>query len=75
MLFEGKRAIGVEFMRNNKLETVLAKKEVLLSAGTVGSPHILMLSGVGHKEHLNSFGVRFITINLLLKYYFSAFRS
>ena len=66
MLFEGKRAIGVEFMRNNQLKTVAAEKEVLLSAGTVGSPHILMLSGVGHKEHLKSFGVTLIKTTLLL---------
>ncbi len=56
-MFEGKRAVGVEYVKNNKLQTLSARKEVLLSAGTVGSPHILMLSGVGHKEHLKSFGV------------------
>ncbi len=59
-MFEGKSAVGVEFVRNNKLETVSARKEVLLSAGTVGSPHILMLSGIGDKDHLESFGVRSI---------------
>ena len=57
MLFEGKRAVGVEYVRNNKLGTLSARKEVLLSAGSIGSPHILMLSGVGHKKHLESFGV------------------
>ncbi len=57
VVFEGKRAVGVEYVKNNKLQTVSARKEVLLSAGTVGSPHILMLSGVGHKEHLKLFGV------------------
>ena len=62
MLFEGKKATGVEFVRNNKLETLSADKEVLLSAGAVGSPHILMLSGVGHKDHLKSFGVTYISV-------------
>ncbi len=61
VLFEGKRATGVEFVRNNRLQTLRARKEVLLSAGAIGSPQILMLSGVGHKEHLKSFGVRYST--------------
>ncbi|HEY2227952.1 MAG TPA: GMC family oxidoreductase N-terminal domain-containing protein, partial [Xanthobacteraceae bacterium] len=50
--FDGKRATGVEFSRGGAVETVEAGREVILSAGAVGSPHILQLSGVGDAEHL-----------------------
>ncbi|XP_068248199.1 glucose dehydrogenase [FAD, quinone]-like isoform X2 [Palaemon carinicauda] len=49
---ENKRAIGVRFEQNGKLRTVLARREVILSAGAVASPHILLLSGVGPIKHL-----------------------
>ena len=46
-------------MKDGRLQTVSARKEIILSAGTIGSPHILMLSGIGHKEHLKKYGVSF----------------
>ena len=52
----------MEYVRNGRLLTVRARKEVILSAGSVGSPHILLLSGVGPKEHLKNLGVKFETI-------------
>ena len=63
MLFEGKRAVGVEYVKNGRLETVKARREVVLSAGAIGSPHILMLSGIGHKDHLEKYGVRTFSLN------------
>ena len=57
ILFEGTRAIGVEFSRNGRVERADAGREVILSAGAVGSPHILQLSGVGDPEHLAEIGV------------------
>jgi len=57
VLFEGKRATGVEFSRQGRVERAEAGREVILSAGAVGSPHILQLSGVGDPEHLATIGV------------------
>ncbi|XP_018326630.1 glucose dehydrogenase [FAD, quinone] [Agrilus planipennis] len=52
-----KTAFGVKFERNNRMHMVLAKREVILSAGALCSPQLLMLSGVGPREHLASFGI------------------
>ncbi|MSP01423.1 MAG: hypothetical protein EXR07_10310 [Acetobacteraceae bacterium] len=57
VLFDGKRAVGVEFSRGGVTERADAAGEVILSAGAVGSPHILQLSGVGDPEHLDRIGV------------------
>src|SRR3989440_3750763 len=57
VLFDGKRAVGVEFSRNGQTERADAAREVILSAGAIGSPHILQLSGVGDPEHLGHIGV------------------
>lgn len=52
-----KTAYGVEYVKNNKKYTVRAKKEVILSAGSINSPQLLMLSGVGPKDHLDEMGI------------------
>ena len=60
ILFDGKRAVGVEFSRGGPggtVERADAAREVILSAGAIGSPHILQLSGVGDPEHLGRIGV------------------
>ncbi|XP_060593362.1 glucose dehydrogenase [FAD, quinone]-like [Ruditapes philippinarum] len=46
-------ATGITFIQDGIKNTVNAKKEVILSAGAIGSPHILMLSGIGPKKHLD----------------------
>nr|XP_012217942.1 PREDICTED: glucose dehydrogenase [FAD, quinone] [Linepithema humile] len=51
------RAIGVEFVRDGRRQIVRARKEVILSAGAINSPQILMLSGIGPKEHLQHIGI------------------
>ncbi|KAJ8939681.1 hypothetical protein NQ314_011044, partial [Rhamnusium bicolor] len=49
---------GVEFMYKNKLYTVRVKKEVILSAGAINSPQILLLSGIGPKAELDKVGIQ-----------------
>ena len=50
--FEGTKAKGIRIKRKGRHETIEAKKEVILSAGAFGSPHLLLLSGVGAKSKL-----------------------
>ena len=57
VLFEGKRAVGVAFRQDGADRSVRARREVILCGGAVGSPQILMLSGVGPQEHLAEFGI------------------
>ena len=56
VLFEGNRATGIELESEGELFTVQGE-EIVLSAGAVGSPHMLMLSGVGPADHLAEFGI------------------
>lgn len=53
-----RRARGVIFDRLGKTFTVHAKREVIISAGAINSPQLLMLSGIGPKNQLRKFGVK-----------------
>ena len=58
ILFEGRRASGVLFRnKDGKQQVIRAKKEIILCAGTIGSAKLLMLSGVGPRQHLQSLKV------------------
>ena len=61
IVFDGNRAIGVDYSRGGpggtRVERVTAGREVILSAGAVGSPHLLQLSGVGDPDHLARLGI------------------
>ncbi len=57
IVFEGKRAVGVQFRQNGKLVEARARGEVVLSAGAIGSPQILQLSGVGAPDWLTALGL------------------
>lgn len=57
LLFDGIDVTGVEVSRDGKLYRPRARKEVILSAGTLNSPQILMLSGIGPREHLEDLNI------------------
>lgn len=52
VLISKNRAVGVEYVRNGQKRTVGASKEVIVTAGPIGSAHLLMLSGIGPKDQL-----------------------
>merc|ERR1719357_223233 len=54
---EDGEAVGVHYSRYGREFTVRSKKEIILSAGTVGSPKLLMLSGIGPSRHLQKLGI------------------
>jgi choline dehydrogenase len=56
VLFEGKRAVGVEYAQGKDTKTA-AGREIILCGGAVNSPQLLMLSGIGPAAHLKQFGV------------------
>jgi choline dehydrogenase len=56
--FDGTKAVAVTYMTGSgAVKSVQARKEIILSAGAVGSPHILMLSGIGPAAHLQDMGI------------------
>ena len=57
VLFEGTRAVGVEVLQHGQLHTLRAKREVILAAGALQTPQLLMLSGVGPQEELQKHGI------------------
>ncbi|XP_052710366.1 L-sorbose 1-dehydrogenase-like isoform X2 [Crassostrea angulata] len=54
ILIENKKAVGITFIKDNVKHVVKANKEVIISGGAVNSPQLLMLSGIGPKEHLSA---------------------
>jgi len=57
VLFDGKRAIGVEYQQGGEVRRFMARREVILSAGALQTPQLLLRSGVGPAEHLNALGI------------------
>lgn len=57
VILEGSRAVGVEYSAGGETHRVFADAEIILSAGTIGTPKILMLSGIGPRNHLAEHGI------------------
>ena len=60
IIFDGKKAIGIEVKIKNNVEKIYANKEVILSGGSINSPQLLMVSGVGPAEHLKDNGIEIV---------------
>ena len=57
IILEDKKAVGIEYERNGLIHEVRANREVILSAGSIGSPHILQMTGIGPAEVLKNAGI------------------
>ena len=57
ILFDGRRAVGVEYHRGTEVFRATTRREVILAAGAFNSPHLLMLSGIGPAAHLVEHGI------------------
>jgi choline dehydrogenase len=60
LLFEDRRCIGVAYRQKGSDHRVLGAREVVVSGGTVNSPHLLQISGIGPADHLKSIGVEVV---------------
>ncbi len=61
VVIENKKAVGIIYsIQGGQAVTVKARKEIIISAGAIASPKILMLSGIGPREHLDSLGIPII---------------
>jgi choline dehydrogenase len=61
ILFEGRRAVGVEFVQGGLRKSIRARREVILSGGAINSPQLLELSGIGQAERLRALGIAVVT--------------
>lgn len=57
IVFEGRRAAGVKYVQGGQMHEVRAAREIVLTAGAIGSPKLLQLSGVGDAAALNALGI------------------
>ena len=57
VIFDGRRAVGVEFARDGTRQVVRARREIIVCCGAINTPQLLMLSGVGHRDQLAEHGI------------------
>ena len=57
LMFEGRKAVGVEYLRDGRREQARAAREIVLCGGVADTPKLLMLSGIGPADHLKSHGI------------------
>ncbi|MBL0375176.1 GMC family oxidoreductase N-terminal domain-containing protein [Rhizobium sp. KVB221] len=55
--FAGNRATGVDYVSNSQFHSANAEREVIVTSGAIGSPKLMMLSGIGPAEHLKAMGI------------------
>jgi choline dehydrogenase len=60
VLFDGTRAVGVEYVVDGRLHTIHARREVILSGGAINTPQLLMLSGIGDAAKLAALGIEVV---------------
>ncbi len=60
IVIDGKRAVGVEVVRGGERQRISASTEVILSAGAIGSPHLLLLSGIGAPQELSRHNIQVV---------------
>ncbi|MFL2886736.1 MAG: GMC family oxidoreductase [Candidatus Pelagibacter sp.] len=58
--FQNKKAVSVDYYYGDKLINVKANKEIILSAGSIGSPHILQVSGIGENYKIKDLGIKIV---------------
>ena len=58
ILFDGTRAVGVEYIHDKQVKQARAEREVIVSGGTINSPQVLQLSGIGNGDLLSRFGIK-----------------
>jgi len=63
ILFEGKRAVGVEYVQGGQTKTARASREVIVSGGAVNTPQLLQLSGIGDATQLKRLGIDVVMAN------------
>jgi choline dehydrogenase len=63
ILFEGRRAVGIEYLQRGTIKRVRAAREVVLSAGAINSPQLLQLSGIGDGTLLSALGIEVLHHN------------
>ena len=63
IIFEGNRAVGVEYLKNGRTQSIRAGREVILCAGSINTPQLLQLSGVGPAGLLNNLGIPIVHAN------------
>ena len=64
VLFAARRATGVEYLHRGALHRARAEREVILAAGAIGSPQLLMLSGIGRPDELRGLGIETVAESL-----------
>jgi 4-pyridoxate dehydrogenase len=58
IVMEGTRAVGIEYIKDGQVRVARADREVILAGGSINSPQLLMLSGIGHPDELKPHGIQ-----------------